>query len=137
MNEDKMHEQRWIEIQFYYLLKDLLAMTQDIFKTLDWIDALAISNAYNPTYVKQYAMEFLQTPWVQPSKEEVVVLGHNNGMPIATIKRWTGLHNKTFYNILKRSEEEPPLFIPRYKAEQVNEIRNFLTFFEKLRRLGV
>jgi hypothetical protein len=81
-------------------------------------------------------MEFLQTPWVQPSKEEVVVLGHNNGMPIAVIKRWTGLHNKTFYNILERSKEETPLFMPRYKAEQISEIQNFLTFFEKLRRLG-
>ena len=71
MNEDKMHEQRWLKFNFYYLLKDILAMTQDIFKTLDWIDALAISNAYNPTYVKQYAGIFTP-PWVQPRRKKLL-----------------------------------------------------------------
>ena len=134
--EDDLHYRRWIEIKFYYLLKDIMYMCGDLFKTLEWLDTLVLNNAYNPLYVKQYGMELLQTPWAAPAKEEVVILATQFDYPMRAVKRWIGVHNKTYYIILKGEKENPHLFLPRFQPDADEEIEKFLKFIDTLRGLG-
>lgn len=135
--QDEMHKQRWIEIQFYCVLKDAMQFCKDILQLLDWLDAMNIFQKYNANAIKQYAMEFLQTPWIQPTREEIALLAYQNDTPITAIKKWTGYHNRTLYRNIAREKEEERLFMPRYKTEQIQEIQKFLDYFYNIKEWGI
>jgi len=134
----ELMEQRWIEIRFYYLVKDLLKFSGDLYKTLDWIDALSMSNNYSPIIIKQLTVEMLQTPWMQPSKEEVIYLAWKHDVKMIDLKNKLDLHNKTIYTILDRVKDDSNrIYMPRFTADKIKELETFVNFFERLRRFSI
>ena len=134
---DELHNQRWIEIQFYYLIRDIMASYKDLIQTLDFIEAFAILGHITPNAIKRAALEMLQAYWMKPSNGETAVLAHANKVTQKKIANWTGLHKRTIYNILETEEKLERIYLPHFKPEELEEIKKFLNFFEKLRRLGV
>lgn len=134
---EKSTEQRWIELQFYFICADLLSLRNNLIDVMDMIDNLALFGDYSPEYIKPIAQEVLASVRIRPSKEEFCILCHIFKKPVAQIKQRTQIHNKTLYKIIEDHKENPRLFYPRLKPEQLQLITQFINTFNKFRKVGL
>ena len=132
-NEDR----RWVEIRFYYAVSDIVDLKKDMYMALEFIDTLLIFDSFNPTLIKQYAVQCLQSAWIRPSREETVILGKKYKRPIKTIKDRLRIHNRTLYMTLERHSDDGFFFLPKLELHQHEEIIKFLSALDKVKGLGI
>lgn len=130
-------EERYIEIQFYYICADILKFRNNLMDLMDTIDGLSGFNAYPVEAIKQLAHEVITSNRYKPSKEELTLICHKNRVPIKHIKERTGYANKTIYGALERDNMNPRLFYPRFSPVKLEMIRKFVTFFNSFRKAGL
>jgi len=134
---DTLTEARWLEIQFYYICIDVLNLRNDMMDVMDFIDNLRLFGDYDVETLKQTAQIIITSQHHKPRREEFCVMAQIFEVPIRTIKRVTNMHNKTYYALKHTEGQNPRMFYPRCTAEQREGIANFLTCFEKLKKVGL
>lgn len=128
---------RWIEVQFLMICKDIVKINGDIINLMDIIDGIASLGKFSPEPVKHLAQELLTTYYVQPTKEEISLLCKHFDIPIAETKRITNYCNKTLYRKIKADEEDPRVFYPRLPKNKLQYLKPFVETFIKLRKVGI
>ena len=115
-------EDRWQEVKFYILCKNLFESTnknmQIIYSLIDGLEKLG---QYNNIVVKQCAFQILSDMRYKPSKRELVVLSAKANLRIKPTLKILKINSATYYQYLR--EEHPLLFsrLPAYKLEQVKK----------------
>jgi hypothetical protein len=130
-------EQRYIELQFYYICVDILNIRNNLMDVMDIIDAFAIFNTYQPEVLKTIAQEVVTSVRYRPSNEEFILLCHKNRVPIKHIKLRTKLANRTLYNLIEADNKDPRLFYPRLPPNKIEIITKFVTIFNNMRKVGL
>ena len=130
-------EARWLEVQFFYLCKEVVEIRNNLMDIMDLIDALAIFGTYSPEQLKQIAQEVLTFPNIAPMKDEFCLLCHKNKVSIETIRKKMKTSNNKIYWLLKAESKEPRIFYPRLHTSKVQAIEKFLETYNRLRNLGV
>lgn len=128
---------RWTELQFYYICSDILTLRNNIMDLMDMIDSLSIFGTYSPEQIKPLAHEVLSSIRYRPSKEEFCLLCHTFNVPIKNIKEKINVHNRTLYQIIEDNKQNPRMFYPRFRKEQLELISKFVNTFNKFRKVGV
>lgn len=134
---DPLTLDRWTELQFYYICSDILSLRNNIMDLMDMIDNLALFGNYSPEQLKPLAHEILASLRYRPSKEEFCILCHLFKVPTMDVKRRLNIHNRTYYDIIKKHQEDPRLFYPRFQKPQLNLISTFVNTFNQFRNIGV
>lgn len=129
-------ENRWLEIQFYFICIDLNQINNNLMDLMDLVDNLALLGGYSSEIMKTLVQELLCTTIYKPNKEETCLLGYKYGVPIKQLKEKTGVHNRTLYNWLKEDAVNPRKYYPRFASEQLNEIEKFINTFNKIKKVG-
>lgn len=136
MFEESKNE-RWIELQFYYICADILAIRSDFMDIINIIDALTIFGKYNAEEVKQISQEALQSLRFRPIREEFCILCHHNGVNIQYIKRRALVNNRTLYNTLTKENIESRAFYPRLTSNKIKVIKEFINCFNSFKKVGI
>lgn len=134
---DHLEEKRWLEVQFYYICSDILALRNNIMDVMEMIDNLAIFGGYIPDQVKPIAQEVLSSIRVRPSREEFCILCRKFKVQINKIKQRARIHNRTLYQIFEEHEKNPRIFYPRLQPEQLEIVKQFVDSFNKVRGVGL
>lgn len=134
--DPEVRKRRWIEIQFYFILKDLIEFCRGFPQALNWIETIRINDAYNPDVIKQTATVLIQVPWAAPSRGEVIGVSSHFKYPVRAVKRWLGIYNQQYYALVERTREDQYIYIPKFNAEQDKEIERFVDFIKALRGIG-
>ena len=86
--------------------------------------------------MKTIISEILSSVRYKPSRHEFCILAHQMKLNVAVIKRITGIHNRTLYNLLKEEKKESRLFYPRLEPSQIEVIKQFIHTFNKIKGAG-
>lgn len=130
-------EYRWIEIQFYYICQDLLALNQNILDVLDFIQYSDNITPFNANIVSECAQRILTQPIFRPTREEIIVLGAQAKVKMIDIKRRIGINNRDYYLIFDTAMQDPPYFYPRFTHAELDEINIFVKFANKFKEVGI
>lgn len=134
---DQQLQDRWTEVQFLTICKDVIKINGDTMDLMDLIDAVATLGKFSAEPVKQLAQELLTTFYIQPTQEETSLLCKKFDIPIYEIKRVTNFCNKTLYKRFQADEEDPRPFYPRLPKHKIQYLRPFVETFIKLRKVGI
>lgn len=134
---DNLAQDRWTEIQFYYITADLLQLRNNMMDVMDIIDNFAMIGKYSPEPIKTIAQEVLSSIRYRPTREEFVLICHKFDVPVKEIKTRCGIHNRTLYELLAEDKENPRMFYPRLRPEQTEQIKAFVNTFNKIKGVGL
>jgi hypothetical protein len=134
---DPLKEQRWTELQFYYICLDILTINNDMLDVMDFIDNVRIFGNYAPDLIKPIAQEVLSSLRFRPSREEFIILCQHMKIPIRNIRERSGVHNRQIYQIIEAEQKDPRLFYPRLTAFQLEEVKKFLHGVKQLKGVGL
>lgn len=129
--------ERWIEIQFLQICRDILKYNNDILDIMDIIDALSKFGRYNPEPLKNLTQEVLSSYRIRPTKEELIIICRRFNVPIKEIKEITGAHNRTLYSVIDQDKNDPRAFYPRLDTAQISILKQFVDTFIALRKAGI
>ena len=128
---------RWAEVQFYYIINDILKIRNNIMDVMQNIDYLSGIGKYNPEAVKEYAQEILSSPRVRPIKEETILLCRLNNIPVKIIKQKFKIHFQTLYKLFDKQEKDPMVFFPRFSDVQNEQIQLYINAFNTIKGVGL
>jgi hypothetical protein len=129
--------ERWIEIKFLQICKDILNYNNDILDVMDIIDALSKFGHYNPEPIKNLTSEVLSSYRIRPTKEEIILICRRFNVPVKYIKEITGAHNRTLYSLIEQDNQDPRAFYPRLDTAQISLLKQFVDTFEAFRKAGI
>lgn len=135
--QDTRIPKRWAEVQFYYIIIDILQLRNNILDVMQNIDYLSGLGKYNAEAVKEYAQEIIASPRTRPTKEEAILLCRTHDVPIKTIRQRFTIHLKTLYNLFNTYSEEQFTFYPRFSEKQNEQIQLYVDAVNKLKGVGI
>lgn len=130
-------EQRWIELQFFFICEDILKFRNDIMDVMDIIDNLSGIGNYTPDYIKQIAQEVLTSRRYRPTQEEFILICRRQGMDIHQIKVKAKASIRKIYKTFNEDKVNPRYFFPRLNESQIKIIAQFVEFFYKFKGVGI
>jgi hypothetical protein len=138
------YEKRWLEIEYYFYVWDLITETGDIAYMLQLIEILSFFGTIDKDKLSKLTLDIMTAPRFKPTYEEtaVIVWWMKNNLP-ANISKATALRKKfgiewqVQYNIYERDQKNPRVFYPKLNDEQLEEISNFWTSLDHLTRMGI
>ena len=133
---DQEIEDRWTEIEFYFIVRDLFKLNNSVMDLHDIIDALSTYGKYNANRMKELAGMFLQDPYYKPGKKELVAI-----CKLKRVPNWTIINNfkLSYRDLVKLNKEEknnPRMYFNRVSPQLLKEIKAFVDCFNKLRKVG-
>lgn len=130
-------EERWIELQFYYLCIDILNLRGNIADIMDFIDGMSYLGSYSPLIIKQIANEVIHSPYIRPSKDEFILLCRLNKLTIEYIRKRTKTCNREIYDLWNQHKDDLPYFRPRLQPDQIHNLKQFLEFLHTMKGWGI
>lgn len=131
-------ELRWLEIQFYFVCKDLLQINNNLMDVLDYIDTIAFfDKEYNTQVLKLTAQEILSVPRYKPTTEEFCLICRHFNVPVKRIKEKLHIHNRTLYNLFETNTHDERIFYPKLRKEQHTAINTFINIINKIKGVGI
>jgi len=130
MYEDNLTEERWIEVQFYYICSDIYDYSQDLLTTLDFIEALARIGKVDAQSVRAVANNTLCDHRQRPGKEEAALLCYKKGVSTRAICEQCRINNNKLYILVNQDKDDPIMFYPRAKQEHRTLMRAFIDVVE-------
>lgn len=132
-----MNENRWIEVQFYFICQDLYGLNNEFFDLVDYIQFANNLSKFNINTVTEAAQRVLTFPSHRPSREEIIILGALAGVKMVDIKRYVQVHNRDYYRIVDNARKNPPYFYTRLGPEEIEEVTKFVNFHNKFKEVGI
>lgn len=132
-----MNEQRWIEIQFYYMCFDIYNINHEFPDVSDYVQFANNLTQFNQSIVLEAAQRVLTFPSHRPTREEVIILGAYAGIKMVDIKKYVQIHNRDYYAIIEGARKNPPYFYPRLGPEEIEEVTKFVEFHNKFKEVGI
>lgn len=133
---DTLAQNRWYEIQLYFICTELLKRRNNMLDVMSIIEGLAPIGKYSAEPVKLVVQEVLSSMRSRPSKEEFILLSKKAGRTIRAIAEQTHAHNRTLYALFKDEERNPRYFYPRLTADQTELIKAFVETFNSLKEVA-
>ena len=125
-------EERWLELQFYALCKQISMKTSGLEVLSNLLTSMAFYCDYNVNALQQVALKCLTDPAFKPRKHEIVIIGLRVGAPRKQLMKYTGLHPMSLSRI-KKADDDALLF-PRLTIGEREIIRDFfknITFLKE------
>lgn len=132
-----MNENRWIEIQFYFICQDLYSINNEFFDLVDYIQFINNLCKFDINIVTEAAQRVLTFPSHRPTREEIIILGALAGMKMIDIKKYAPIHNRDYYRIIENARKNPPYFYTRLGPEEIEEVKKFVEFHYKIKEVGI
>lgn len=132
-----MDEQRWIEIQFYYICSDVYALNHEFPDLIDYIQFINNLTEFEYDRVTNCAQKVLTLPSYRPTREETIILGAKAEVKMLNIKKYVSINNRDYYSIIAKARINPPYFYPRFNENEYIEIKKFVTFHNKFKEVGI
>ena len=132
-----LDQARWIEIQFWFIINDILNLKGDLMAIFTTIEYLVIIKPYDIESVKHLAMTMINNPHSKPLKIEIVSLGHKFKAPIKQIKKRTKANNKKLYTRIAKNNADPAQFYPKFGVTDIEHMLDFIDAFTCYQNLGI
>ena len=133
-NDD--YEKRWVEIQTYYILQDLLSLYQDIKLVLDFVKTLAPIGGFDYEIISTILQRMLVDVRIRPIKQEVVITSYYIGYKVRPLVRKLNIGHSQYYNILEK-EKNQPMYITFFVGDFArNECIKFIDTINKFKGVG-
>lgn len=132
-----MNENRWIEIQFYYICHDIYAINNEFPDILDYIQFASNLTEFDINTVADCAQRVLTFPSHRPTREEIIVLGAEAGIKMVDIKKYVSINNRDYYGIIEHVRKNPPYFYCRMAPDEITEVSKFVEFHNKFKEVGI
>lgn len=147
MSEETMtpYEKRWIEIEYYFYVWDMITETGSIEYMLQLIDILSFFRTLDKDKLSKTTLRIMSMPRFKPTYEEVVVCAwklreirkKHYESKTTPIRKKFGIEWQVQYNIYERDKANPRIFYPKLPDDELEEISNFWISLDYLTKLGV
>ena len=117
---------RWLEVQMWYFINQVISKHNNIMDLMALTDGLAPFGDFPAELMKLTLQEIINTHYVAPTKEETILLMYRMGVPIKIIKQRWGMSGRTLYKYINDDKENPRVFYPRLTKEQDALIDKYL-----------
>jgi hypothetical protein len=131
--EDK---NRWIEIEFYYMIQQTLQEYKHSVFVYDIIESACSLLEVNITLIKSLLGSIIQQECIlAPSKEELCILWQRQGRSIRKLRKYSQIHPETYYRYTTQPDADDLHFNPKLNQNQTEEIKKFLTGTRRLSKI--
>lgn len=130
-------EDRWIEIKFYYICQDIYDINKEIFDLMDFIQYAHNLTPFDINIVSDCAQRITTQIAFRPTRLEVIYLGAKSELPMVDIKRRVGINNRDYYKIFNEAQTNHPYFYSRFTKTEIEQIKIFVDFTYKFRKVGI
>lgn len=132
-----MNEDRWIEIQFYFICQDLYKINNEFLDIIDYIQFANNLSKFNINVVSEAAQRVLTFPSHKPTREEIIISGAFAEAKMVDIKKYVSINNRDYYKIVDNARKNPPYFYTRLGPEEIEEVKKFVEFHYKIKEVGI
>lgn len=132
-----MNENRWIEIQFYFICQDIYGLNNEFFDLIDYIQFANNLSKLDVNIISEAAQRVLTFPSHKPTREEIIILGALAGVNMKDIKRYVSINNRDYYKIINNARKNPPYFYTRLGPEEIEEAKKLVNFHNKFKEVGI
>jgi hypothetical protein len=126
-----LQSKRWTEIRFFYTLENIKDFRNDMQDAMDIIQFYAMFSNYSAEYVQRQAVELMQSNWMHPARDEVIVLSRLAHWNYKKIIKVLHVSKETYYGMIKITVPQHGI-MPRLANGVHDEIQKFLTVFERI-----
>ena len=128
-------EERWLELKFFYLLRDIFTVKNDMMDVMELVESIQFLGNYSSEAVKQVAQRVLYNLRIKPTTTEFIVIAKTMKLSVDYIRQKTGLSNRQIYQIL--DDNQTFYFYPRSTSEDLEIIKQFMSTYDILKRAGL
>lgn len=132
-----MNEDRWIEIQFYFICQDLYKINNEFFDVVDYIQFANNLSKFDINVVSEAAQRVLTFPSHRPTREEIIISGALANVSMRRIKKYVSINNRDYYKIIENTRNNPPYFYTRLAPNEIKEVKIFIEFHNKFKEVGI
>lgn len=127
---------RWVEIQVYTALYDLLNTFGDVYKALDYIKLLQPITKFNYEVVEKILLRVIKDSRMKPSKDEIVICAYEAGYSIRALCRKMKVNTSSYYHRLSK-QQEYGYYISTYITDMAKvELTKFLKALSQIKKVG-
>ena len=134
---EKQIYNRWLEISYYYFCLDIIAINEDLQDIYTTIENFAYLGKYPIIALQALTQKILSTYYIQPTKEELILLCYKNKMPTRQIIKLLKINGKRLYSVLEDDKQNPRAFYPRLEPEETLIVEQFLKTVHKIKKAGL
>lgn len=123
-------QDRWLEIEFYFLLKKTLRENNNSAFVYTLIEAICELYDINTTIIKSLLNMVIQgRSMLAPTKDELCVLWHKQDRSMRGLYNYARVHPNTYRKHIKQLDEN---YMPKLRHHQTSEVRKFMETTRKL-----
>lgn len=117
---------RWLEIQLWYFINQVISKHNNIMDLMALTDGLAPFGGFPAEIMKLTLQEIINTHYIAPTREETILIMYKVGIPVRQIeKRWR-MSGRTLYKYIEADKKNPRAFYPRLTKEQDAMVKKYL-----------
>lgn len=129
----KSEFQRLREIQFYFLIRSLMAQHPDPAFIYDFVDSFGKLFHLNTLPLQKATRDtIMDAEALRPDSTETIVLLYMAGAPMMTVVHMARRGLNTVYKTLKAYEKDPCEYMPRYAYNETAVISEFMSSFREM-----
>lgn len=126
-------QDRWLEIEFYFLLKKTLSENNNSAFVYTLLDSICVLYNINTTIIKALLNTIVRDQSVlKPTKAELCILWYKQERSVRGLYKYTNIHPNTFRKYVEQNNLVEEIYIPRLRKNQIEEVRKFMKATNKL-----
>jgi hypothetical protein len=127
---------RWIEIEFYYLIKHTLKHYHNNVFIYDIIESICALFEVNTTLIKASVNSIIkQNSVLEPTKREVCILWSRKSNKVRLLKRYANIHPTTYQRHTSIEDIDDYDYFPKLHPKHLEELKKFNQGVQQLSKL--
>ena len=132
-------EERYIEIQFYYYIKNLIQVFKYNVRVIDLIEVLCTLNNVDTSVIKYLVKQIREgTSTIRTYREELIYIARKLNVSYRDLRDLTNISITTQHRVMKQKKKEEHLYegITKHLNDTMyNEVYKFMKVVELLREV--
>jgi hypothetical protein len=134
-------EQRWTEVQFYYIIYDVWKFHHNFKDILAFVKCVKIfGDEFNESRICSLAQAALLNQYLKINRDEFIVLCWMHRIPLKAVRKYDKkIYSQTYNRLVKQYKTNPAdfYFYPRNKEEDIIEIQKFINTIDNMKGVGI